>query len=78
MTFLTYCGDPSVQSVGQIGSPVCPYFCWNVHLIPASGDDEVYHMPVSRAGMRPGGIVFILVFEHGVGYYHIELSAYCQ
>ena len=50
----------------------------NVHLIPASGDDEVYHMPMSRAGMRPGDLVCILLFEHGVGHYQIEISAYCQ
>ena len=47
----------------------------NVHLIPASGDDEVYHMTVSRAGMRPGRLVCILLFEHDVGQYQIELSA---
>ena len=43
--------------------------------IPASGDDEVYHMPMSRAGLRPSGLVCILLFEHGVGHYQIELSA---
>ena len=46
-----------------------------VHLIPSSGDDEVYHMPMSRAGMRPSGLVCILLFEHGVGHNQIELSA---
>ena len=46
----------------------------NIHLIPASGNDEVYRMPVSRVGMRPGGIVYILLFKHGVGHYQIELS----
>ena len=57
---------------------VCSTHCLcatNVHLIPASGDDEVYHMPVVRAGMRPGGLVCILLFEHGVGHYQIELNA---
>ena len=47
----------------------------NVHIIPSSGDDEVYHMPMSRAGMRPSGLVCILLFEHGVGHYQNELSA---
>ena len=47
----------------------------NVHLIPAYGDDEVYHMPLLRAGIRPGGLVCILLFEHGVRRYQIELSA---
>ena len=37
-----------------------------VNFIPASGDDEVYHMPMSRSGMRPGALVGILLFEHGV------------
>ena len=35
----------------------------NVHLIPASGDDEVYHIHLSRAGMRPGGPVYITLFN---------------
>ena len=47
----------------------------NVHVIPASGDYEIYHMPLSRAGMRQGGLVCSLLFEHGVGRYQIELSA---
>ena len=50
-------------------------FATNVHLIPASGDVEDYHIPMSGSGMRPGGIVCILLFEHGVGHYQIELSA---
>ena len=29
MAFLPYFDDPSVQSVGQVSSPVFPYFCWN-------------------------------------------------
>ena len=37
--------------------------------------DEVYHMPVLRAGMCPGGLVCILLFEHGVGHSQIVLSA---
>ena len=48
----------------------------NVHLIPGNlGDAEVYHMPMSRSGMRPGGLVCILLFEHDVGHYQIELIA---
>ena len=46
----------------------------NVYLIPTSGDDGVYNMPVSRAEMRPGRLVFILLFEHGIGHYDIEFS----
>ena len=53
--------------------PVCSC-ATNVHLIPASGDNEVYHMTVSRAWMRPCRLVCILLFEHGVGHYHINLS----
>ena len=67
------------RSQHLVGSPtVCSTHCscaTNVYPIPASGDDEVYHMPVSRAGMCPGGLVCILLFEHGVGHYEIELSA---
>ena len=66
-------------SFDLVGSPrVCSTHClWatNVNLIPASGDDEVYHMTMSRVGMRPGGLVCILLFEHGVGPYQIEFSA---
>ena len=50
----------------------------HIHLILVSGDDEVCHMFVSRAGMRPGGLVSILLLEHGVGHYQIELSILCQ
>ena len=45
----------------------------NVHLFLASGDDEVYHMSVSRMGIRTGGFVCILLFEHGIGHYQSEL-----
>ena len=38
----------------------------NVNHIPESGDNEVYHIPVSRAGKRPSGLMCILLFEHGV------------
>ena len=40
----------------------------NAHLNPASGDDEVYYMLVSRAGMRPSGLVCILLFAQNCGY----------
>ena len=69
--------DPRSQHL-VVRPTVCSTHCscaTNVHLIPASGDDEVYHMPMSRAGMRPCGLVCILLFEHGVGHYQIELSA---
>ena len=49
--------------LSMIGQVHCPF--------PASGDDKVYHMPVSRAEMRTGGLVCIILFEHGVGHYHI-------
>ena len=29
MAFLPYFDDPSVQFVGQVSSPVFPYYCWN-------------------------------------------------
>ena len=61
--------DPQSQHL-VVRPTVCSTHCssctTNVHLIPASGYDEVYHMPMSRAGMRPGGLVCILLFEHGV------------
>ena len=69
--------DPRSQHL-VVRPTVCSTHCscaTNVHLIPASGDDEVYHMPMSRAGMRPCGLVCVLLFEHGVGHYQIELSA---
>ena len=69
--------DPRSQHL-VVRPTVCLSHCLcatNVHLIPASGDDDVYHMPMSRAEMRPSGPVCILLFEHGVGHYQIELSA---
>ena len=57
---------------------VCSTHCscaTNVHIIPASGDNELYHIPMSRAGMRPGGLVCILLLEHDVGHYQIERTA---
>ena len=62
----------------MVSITVCSTHCScaaNIHLIPASGDDEVYHVPVSRAVMRPHGLVCILLFEHGVGHYYIEHNA---
>ena len=47
----------------------------NIHLITESGDDEVYHMPILRANMSPGGHMCIVLFEYGVGYYLIKFSA---
>ena len=35
-------------------------------------------MSVSKVGMRPGGLVRILLFEHDVGHYQIGLSALCH
>ena len=58
--------DPRSQHL-VVRPTVCSTHCscaTNVHLIPVSGDDEVYHMPMSKAGMRPGGLVFILLFVH--------------
>ena len=72
--------DPRSQHL-VVHPTVCSTHCscaTNVHFIQASGNDEVYHMPMSRAGVRPGGLVGILLFEHGVGHYQIELSALCQ
>ena len=46
--------DPRSQHL-VVRPTVCSTHCscaTNVHLIPVSGDDEVYHMPMSRAGMR--------------------------
>ena len=67
------------RSLNLMVSPtVCSTHCscaTNVHLIPASGDDKVYHMTVSRARMRPDGLVCIILFEHCVGHYQIALSA---
>ena len=57
--------DPRSQHL-VVRPTVCSTHCscaTNVHLIPASGDDEVNHMPMSRAGMRSGGLVCILPFE---------------
>ena len=48
-----------------VNHTVCSTHCLCVtNHIPASGDDEVYHMPVLRATMRPGGLEFIPLFEH--------------
>ena len=69
--------DPRSQHLvvrPTVGSTHCSC-ATNVHLSPVSGDDEVNHMPMSRAGMRPSGLVCILLFEHGVDHYQIELSA---
>ena len=69
--------DPRFQQL-VVRLTVCSTHCscaTNVHLIPESGDDEVYHMPMSRSGMRSSGLVSIFLFEHGVGDYQIELSA---
>ena len=57
-----------------VSTTVCPTHCscaTIVHLISASGVDEVSHMPVSKAGMRPGGLMYIILFEHGVSHYQI-------
>ena len=62
----------------NISPTVCFAHCsctTNVHPISASGDDEVYHMSVSKALMRSGGVLCIILFEHGLGHYQIELSA---
>ena len=52
-----------------VNPSVCSMPCscdTNVHLIPATGDDEVYLLSVSRPGIRPGGLECILMFEPGV------------
>ena len=75
--FFPYTEDDSRSQHLVVRPTVCSthYSCaTNVHLIPDSGDDEVYDIPMSRAGMRPGGLLCILLFEHGVGHYLIELS----
>ena len=78
LCFSPYTVDyPRSQHV-VVSPTVCSTYCscaTNINLIPASTDDEVYHIPVSRAGMRPGGLVCILLFEHGVVHYQIKLSA---
>ena len=59
--------DPGSQHL-VVRPTVCSTHCscaTNSHLISASGDEEVYHMPMSRAGMRPSGLACILLFEHG-------------
>ena len=64
-----------------VSPTVCSTHCsgaTSVHAIPDSGADEVNHMSVSRACMRPGGLVCILLFDHGVGHYQIDLRAWCQ
>ena len=78
IVFFPYTEDYARSQHLVVSPTVCSTYCLcatNVHLIPASGDDEVYHMTVSRAGMRPGHLVCILLFEHGVGHYQIKLSA---
>ena len=75
IVFFPYTED-YLRSQHLVVSPtVCSTHCssaTNVHINLAPGDYEVYHMPVVRAGMRPGGIVCILLFEHGVRNYQIE------
>ena len=72
IVFFSYTEDyPRYQHL-VVSATVCSTHCLctiNINLNPASVDDEVYHMPVSRAWMRPGGIVCILLFEHGVDHY---------
>ena len=78
IVFFLYTEDDPRSQYLVVRPTVCSTNCLcatNVHLIPASGDNEVYHMPMSRAGMRPGGLVCILRLEHVVGHYQIELSA---
>ena len=41
-------------------------------------NNKVYHMPMSKPGIHPDGLVYIPLFEHGVGHYQIKLSAKCQ
>ena len=49
----------------------------NIHFIMTLHDDEV-NMPVSGTRIHPGGITFILLFEHGVCQYQLELGAQIQ
>ena len=61
----TYTDDYPRSQLPVASPTVCPTHCscaTNIHLIPESADDEVYHMPVSRAGMRPGGLGCIFLF----------------
>ena len=76
--FFRYTKDYPRSQHLMVSLTVCSMHCScaiKVHLIPASGDDEVDHMPGSRAGMRPGGLVCILLFKHGVDHHQMELSA---
>ena len=78
IVYFPYTGDDPRSQHMVVRPTVCSmhFSCdTNINLIPAYGDDEVYHIPMSRAGMRPGGLVCILLFEHGVSHYQIELSA---
>ena len=78
IVFFPYTEDYARSQHLVVSPTVCSTHCLcatNVHLIPTSGDDEVYHMPVSKAGMRPCGPLCVLLFEHGVGHYQIDLNA---
>ena len=63
--------DPAVSSTHGSGTG-------DVHLIPTLREDEVDHMPESGTRMHPGGLAFILLFEHGVRHYQFELRAQSQ
>ena len=57
IVFFPYTEDYTRSQHLVVSPTVCSTHCGcatNVHLIPASGDDEVNNMTVSRAGMRPG------------------------
>ena len=50
----------------------------DVNFIPAPYDDEIDHMPVCVTRMDPSNFAFILLLEHGVRHYQLELRVQSQ